>query len=230
MPYTRWHFELGLHGLAILRTGTTTTDEQLDAYTEALARPRPTDPAAARVAGGGAERDVVSGYAAWAPVYDAPGNPLVEIEEPVAREIVAAWPRGWRVLDAMCGTGRHTVALADLGHDVTGLDQSREMIEAAVSKRADIAYALGTTNALPFPADTFDAAVCALLFDHLPTIDPTVRELARVVRPGGRLFISNIHPAMTLVGASALVPRCRRRAQLHAEQPALRLGLLAVVP
>ena len=74
MPYTRWHFELGLCGLAMLRTGSTTTDERLDEYTAALARPRPPDPAAARVAGGGVEHDVVSGYARWAPVYDAPGQ------------------------------------------------------------------------------------------------------------------------------------------------------------
>ena len=64
-------------------------------------------------------------------------------------------------------------------------------------------FALGSTNALPFPTGAFDAAVCALLFDHLPAIDATVGELARVVRPGGRLLISNIHPAMTLVGANA---------------------------
>ena len=56
---------------------------------------------------------------------------------------------------------------------------------------------------MPFRTNAYDAAVCALLFDHLPSIDPTVSELARVVRPGGRLLISNIHPSMSIVGAHA---------------------------
>jgi ubiquinone/menaquinone biosynthesis C-methylase UbiE len=159
------------------------------------------------VAGGGIEHDVVSGYARWAPVYDAPGNPLIELEQPAAREILAGWPTGLRVLDAACGTGRHTLHLAELGHAVNGVDQSREMLTAAMQKaaasHAQIAFALASTSALPFPTDAYDAAVCSLLFDHLPAIEPTVAELARVVRPGGRLLISNIHPSMSIVGANA---------------------------
>jgi len=207
MPFTRWHFELGLRGLAMLRTGGTASDEEIDDYASGLLRSRPTDDDSARVAGGGIEHDVVSGYARWAPVYDAPGNPLIELEQPAAREILAGWPPGWRVIDAACGTGRHTLHLAGLGHHVTGVDQSREMLTAAAEKagamRTRIPFTLGTTGALPFPDDTYDAAVCSLLFDHLPAIDPTVSELARVVRPGGRLLISNIHPSMSIVGAHA---------------------------
>ena len=207
MPFTRWHMQLGLGGLALIRAGSVSDDAQLDAFVAGLTRPRPTDPDIARVAGGGVEHDVVSGYARWAPVYDAPGNPLIELEQPAAREILRAWPPGWRVLDAACGTGRHTLHLAGLGQAVAGVDQSREMLDAARSKAvADgsaIPFALGSTIALPFPTDAYDAAVCSLLFDHLPTIDPTVAELARVVRPGGRLLISNIHPSMGIVGAHA---------------------------
>ena len=61
----------------------------------------------------------------------------------------------------------------------------------------------GRIDALPFPDGTFDAAVCSLLFDHLPSIDAAIGELARVVRPGGRVLISNIHPTMALVGTHA---------------------------
>ena len=207
MPFTRWHFELGLRGLAMLRTGGTATDQEIDGYAAGLLRPRPTDPDAMRVAGGGIEHDVVSGYARWAPVYDAPGNPLIELEQPAAREILAEWPAGLRILDAACGTGRHTLHLAGLGHQVNGVDQSHEMLATAARKaagtRVPVPFTLGSTSSLPFPTDSYDAAVCSLLFDHLPTIDPTVAELARVVRPGGRLLISNIHPSMSIVGANA---------------------------
>jgi ubiquinone/menaquinone biosynthesis C-methylase UbiE len=108
-----------------------------------------------------------------------------------------------RVLDAACGTGRHTVHLAALGHDVTGVDASPWMLERAAAKSDALALVEGKIDALPFPDDSFDAAVCALLFDHLPSIDGAIGELARVVHPDGRVLISNIHPTMALVGANA---------------------------
>jgi ubiquinone/menaquinone biosynthesis C-methylase UbiE len=108
-----------------------------------------------------------------------------------------------RVLDVPCGTGRHTAHLAALGHDVTGVDASPWMLDQARAKYPDLRLVEGTIDSLAFPDDSFDGAVCALLFDHLPRIDHAIAELARVVRPGGRLLISNIHPTMALVGAHA---------------------------
>lgn len=203
MPYERWQFALGLHGLAILRTGTTATDAELAEHVAALARPPdPSDPTLAKVIGGN-EHDVASGYARWAPVYDKPGNPLIEHEQPVVHGMFAAWPPALRVLDAACGTGRHTVHLAALGHDVTGVDSSPSMLELAAKKLDGLALVEGHAEALPFPTGAFDACVCSLLFDHLPNIDRAIGELARVVRRGGRVLISNIHPAMALTGAHA---------------------------
>jgi hypothetical protein len=51
------------------------------------------------------------GYDRWAPFYDEPGNMLLEIEEPVVREILDGLPVGVS-LDAACGTGRYTAYLA----------------------------------------------------------------------------------------------------------------------
>ena len=118
-------------------------------------------------------------------------------------EILAPWPLPLRVLDAACGTGRHTIHAAGLGHDVTGVDASPWMLGQAAVKNPDLSLVEGKIDALPFPTDEFDAAICALLFDHLPRIDHAIGELARVVRPGGRLLISNIHPTMALAGAHA---------------------------
>ena len=203
VAYQQWHFVLGLRGLAILRTGLNATDEQLAANVAALCEPP--DPADARLAKviGGTERDVAAGYERWASQYDAPGNPLIALEEPAVHEMLASWPVPLRVLDAACGTGRHTVHVAGLGHDVTGVDASPWMLERAATKNPGLSLIEGKINALPFPTDEFDAAICALLFDHLPRIDDAIGELARVVRPGGRLLISNIHPTMALAGAHA---------------------------
>ena len=203
VAYQQWHFRLGLQGLAILRAGLNATDEQLAANVAALSAPL--DPADARLVKviGGTERDVAAGYERWAPQYDSPGNPLIAHEEPVVHEMLASWPVPLRVLDAACGTGRHTVHLAALGHDVTGVDASPSMLAKAAAKNPDLSLVEGRIDALPFPTDNFDAAICALLFDHLPRIDHAIGSLARVVRPGGRLVISNIHPTMALAGAHA---------------------------
>lgn len=203
MAYQHWQFRLGLHGLAILRIGTTATDEQLAEHVSALSETRDARDAELAKVIGGTERDVASGYERWASVYDAPGNPLIGHEQPVVHGIFATWPAPLRVLDAACGTGRHTVHLAALGHAVTGLDASPWMLALAAKKRDDLSLVEGHVEALPFPNGAFDAAVCALLFDHLPNIDRAVGELARVVRPGGHVLISNIHPTMALTGAHA---------------------------
>ncbi|MEV4620000.1 hypothetical protein AB0J74_14995 [Asanoa sp. NPDC049573] len=61
------------------------------------------------------ETDTVAGYRIWARTYDEPGNPLIDVEEPVVRGILAGLPAG-RALDAACGTGRHAALLAAAGH------------------------------------------------------------------------------------------------------------------
>jgi ubiquinone/menaquinone biosynthesis C-methylase UbiE len=203
MAYRQWQFRLGLEGLAILRTGSIATDAQLAEHVSALTTPiTEDDPTFSNIVGG-TEVDVSAGYASWAAVYDAPGNPLISHEQPIVHEIMGTWPVPLRVLDVACGTGRHTVHLAELGHDVTGIDASPAMLARAAAKRSDLALVDGFVEALPFATDTFDAAVCSLLFDHLADIDRAVSELARVVRPGGRVLISNIHPTMGLTGAHA---------------------------
>jgi ubiquinone/menaquinone biosynthesis C-methylase UbiE len=203
VAYQQWHLRQAFIGLAILRTGTTTTDEQLAAHLAALTTPPDPDEARRSKVIGGPERDVAAGYERWAPQYDAPGNPLIAHEEPVVHELLARWPAPMRVLDAPCGTGRHTAYLAALGHDVTGVDASPWMLDQARAKHPDLRLAEGNIDSLAFPDASFDGAVCALLFDHLPRIDHAIAELARVLHPGGRLLISNIHPTMALVGAHA---------------------------
>jgi ubiquinone/menaquinone biosynthesis C-methylase UbiE len=202
VPYQQWQFHLGLHGLAILRLGSIGSDAQLAEHVAALRTPPDPSDGSTRVLSG-TERDVAAGYARWAAVYDAPGNPLIAHEEPVVHDILDSWPASLRVLDAACGTGRHTTHLARLGHLVTGVDASVPMLAQARAKRGDLALVEAQIERLPFPDAAFDAAVCALLFDHLPRIDGAIAELARVVRPGGRVLISNIHPAMALAGAHA---------------------------
>src|SRR5512132_2072125 len=63
-------------------------------------------------------------------------------------------------------------------------------------------YRLGDLAHLPFDDGAFDLAVCALALSHLPDPAPAIAELARVLRPGGALVVSDLHPTMLLLGGT----------------------------
>jgi SAM-dependent methyltransferase len=139
------------------------------------------------------------GYALWAAAYDTPGNPLIAAEQPIVHRLLDRAPRG-RALDAACGTGRHAAHLAAAGHEVVGVDSSAEMLAVARRRLPDVELRQASIESLPFPDGRFDLAVCALALTHLPALDLAIAELARVVRPGGgRLVLSDVHPAFVAV-------------------------------
>lgn len=113
---------------------------------------------------------------------------------------------GDRVLDAGCGTGRALPPLkAVVGASgvVVGADLTWAMLEAAVRAGRDRDGRLLLTDvaALPLRSESLDAVFAAGLVAHLPNPAENLRELARVVRPGGRLAL--FHP----IGRAALAAR-----------------------
>ncbi len=147
---------------------------------------------------------VRTGYDRWAEVYDHDGNPLQGLEEPVVRATVGE-VNGQRVLDLGCGTGRHSLWLAERGAVVTAVDFSEGMLaEARRKPGADaitfIAHDLRTS--LPFTTE-FDLVVSGLVLEHLRDLNHFFAEARRVLKPGGRAVISAMHPAMFLRGTQA---------------------------
>ena len=108
---------------------------------------------------------------------------------------------GHRVLDAGCGSGPLTAALQARGAIVTGVDASSAMIELArqrLGADADLHVAdLG--DPLPFADDVFDDVVASLVLHYLEDWVAPLRELRRVLRPGGRVVLSVPHPSVYLV-------------------------------
>ena len=119
----------------------------------------------------------------WSQTYDAPLR-LFPVEEPAVRRLLSNLPPG-RILDAACGTGRHSQWLVAKGHDVIGVDVSPDMLARARAKLPGGRFEQGDLTALPLPDASVDAALCALALVHLPDLRPAFTELARVVRPGG---------------------------------------------
>ncbi|MFI6082788.1 methyltransferase domain-containing protein [Streptomyces sp. NPDC051217] len=117
---------------------------------------------------------------------------------------------GDSVLDAGCGTGRALTALRDVvgpRGTVLGADLTPEMLAAAVRSGRDAvgALLLADVARLPLRTHSLDAVFAAGLIAHLPEPATNLRELARVVRPGGRLAL--FHP----IGRAALAARQGRR-------------------
>lgn len=130
------------------------------------------------------------GYDRWAPWYDEPGNQLLDIEQPIVREILDSLPVGV-ALDAACGTGRHATYLASLGHTVIGVDSSPGMLARAREKIPQGEFHEADLHELPLADDSVDLVVCAIALVHLPEIEVPFGEFARVLRPGGHLVVSD---------------------------------------
>ncbi len=106
---------------------------------------------------------------------------------------------GDTILDLGCGSGLLSIELAravGAGGRVVGLDPSDDMLSAARARCAEfdtIDLIEGTAENLPFAENEFDKAVSLQVFEYFSDARPALRELYRVLRPGGRLVIGDMH-------------------------------------
>ena len=129
-----------------------------------------------------------------APVYDAMNRLMTAgLDQRWRREAAEAVVKpGDRVLDACCGTGDLAIGAAAAGGRVTGIDFSEPMLERARAKAPEIDWVKGDALALPVADGSFDAATVGFGVRNLSELDKGLRELRRVLRPGGRLAILEI--------------------------------------
>lgn len=153
------------------------------------------DPAVVR-----AEYSSEEGLEARASVYQG-------VAGPDAREIAfqaVAEVRPSRVLEVGCGWGEFTARIRDeVTQDVRAIDISPRMVELA--RERGVVADEGDVCAIPFPAQAFDCVVANWMLYHASDIDLAVSELARVLRPGGRLVAAtngtrHLEELWTLVG------------------------------
>lgn len=150
------------------------------------------------------QHEVEDGYTAWAPRYDGP-NPAIDLEEPIARAMIAAAPPG-DALDAACGTGRHAATLAEFGHRVIGIDTTEAMLAVAREKVPAADFRSGRLEQLPLEDESVHLITCALALTHVERLEPVMREFVRVLRPGGQVILTDIHPVATMTGGIAGFP------------------------
>jgi len=146
-----------------------------------------------------------AGYDRWAELYDGEDNPLVLLEERYIGSLVGDIA-GLALADIGCGTGRHALRWAAAGARVTALDFSEAMLQRARAKPGAEAVTFirhDLAKRFPLESGAFDRVCCCLVLDHIAGLERFFGELRRLCRPGGRVIISVMHPAMSLRGVQA---------------------------
>lgn len=118
-------------------------------------------------------------------------------DDPIATVLTALALTGTEDLaDIGCGDGRFLAHLAEHGHRgrLVGLDNSTAMVIAA-DALPGVDAVVGDAEALPFADDEFDAVTARHMLYHLPDPNQALRELRRIIHPGGRVAVSVNHPA-----------------------------------
>ena len=144
----------------------------------------------------------ITKYYSWrASNYDAGTG--FEVEHHAEALRLANTQEGQHILDVACGTGRGTVGLAQ-AVGVTGrvdaLDLSEAMLEQARKKIEKLQlsdrvhFKQGNAKELPYPDETFDLVYNGYMFDLIPLggFLPILKEMARVLKPGGKLVLVNM--------------------------------------
>ena len=132
-------------------------------------------------------------YALWAPTYPPrPHNLLMKIEQQTVLSFLPSLS-GRMALDAGCGTGRYLHALEQRGARVIGVDLSAAMLGPAKEVSANIVR--GDLCALPIARMSIDLVVCGLALGDVRHLGRAVGELTSVLKPGGDLIYSVVHPS-----------------------------------
>jgi SAM-dependent methyltransferase len=117
--------------------------------------------------------------------------------------LAAEWLAGYRrVLDVGTGEGQLARCLMARGEAaVVGVDPTQAQLLEAVRRGGGARYLRAEATGLPFADGAFDAAVACLVFEHVDALDEAIREVARVLRLGGRFVLFLNHPLLQTPGS-----------------------------
>ena len=109
--------------------------------------------------------------------------------------------------------------LSAMGWNVIGVDATDAMLERARAKVPSGTFHSGRLQALPVESNSVDLVVCGLALSHVDDLAPVYAEFARVLRPGGRVVTTDMHPMMTCTGRMAAFPTTDERPDVAAGDP-----------
>ena len=155
--------------------------------------------------------DTRRGYDLWASSYDATDNPVVALDHLFVPPLIESLGslEGRCVVDAGCGTGRHTAWLSRRAVRVMALDFSEGMLDQARRRLGDasnvtfIQQDLGQTPYASLEEGSVDGVLCALVGEHMADLPAFFGEAKRILAPGGWVVFSVYHPFLALEGKEA---------------------------
>jgi malonyl-CoA O-methyltransferase len=138
--------------------------------------------------------DARRAYALWAQSYATePSNVMMEMEQRAMLDLLPD-PAGSTALDLACGAGRYLRVLRERGASrVVGCDVSREML-ARAARGAACCLVQADLRSLPLRVASVDLVLCGLAIGHVKELGAALREIARVLVPGGAVVYSDVHP------------------------------------
>jgi ubiquinone/menaquinone biosynthesis C-methylase UbiE len=150
------------------------------------------------------------------------------------REILEPQP-GERMLEIGPGTGYYTLELAEWVEDegvVEIFDLQQEMLDhtmraAAERGATNVRPTQGDAQSLPYGDDSFDAAVLVTVLGEIPDQDAALRELERVLKPGGRLIVGELFGDPHMVTLTSLRRRAEAAGLVYEGRVGPRLGFFA---
>ncbi len=114
----------------------------------------------------------------------------------VVRQVSGMFPAGGRILEVAPGPGSLAIELAKLKYQVVGLDISKSFVEMAQTKARQAGvtaeFRHGNASDMPFDAGTFDFIVCRAAFKNFTEPVQAIREMHRVLKPGGKALIIDL--------------------------------------
>lgn len=151
------------------------------------------------------ETNTMTAYRAWAETYDDVPNPTRDADAEVIRGLADRFT-DLDVLEFGCGTGKNTEVLASAAATVLGLDISEAMLEEARSRDLPASVALVRIRSgarWPTQSSSIDVVTASLVLEHIARLSPVFEEAARVLRAGGWLWTSELHPVRQWAGSKA---------------------------
>ena len=152
-----------------------------------------------------AASDVALAYDRWSRRYDDDHNATRDLDARVVRQS-PLHVEDARVLELGCGTGKNSEWLAVHAHSLVALDFSPGMLDVARRRvRSERVRFVEHDITRRWPVDqmSIDLVVGNLVLEHVRDLGPIYAEAARVLRPGGELFICELHPYRQLRGGQA---------------------------
>jgi ubiquinone/menaquinone biosynthesis C-methylase UbiE len=157
-------------------------------------------------------------YAQWASTYDSDRNRTRDLDEVVTRKLLSGL-NFKSILEIGCGTGKNTLLFAQIGEHVRALDFSEEMIAQArrKSSTANVDFTVADiTQRWPVDNASIDLISCNLVLEHVEDLSLAFSEAARVLIPGGRFLVSELHPVRQYLGVQAQFSRDEETTKIEA--------------